>query len=63
MEVTVRNGIKLCPKPCVHADIRSWKELVYETNKAAICGVIVFVTCAHAGVCMRLAKQQEGVRQ
>lgn len=63
MEVTVRNGIKLCPKPCVHADIRSWKELVYGTNKASVSGVTVSVTCAHVGVCARLAKQREERRQ
>ena len=58
MDVTMRNGIKLCPKQCVHSDIRSRKELVYGTSKTSVSGVTVYVTCAHAGVCSRLAKRR-----
>ena len=57
MDVTVRNGIEKCPKQCANADIRVWKDLRYGPRKASVTGVDVHVTCAHAGVCWRLAEK------
>jgi len=57
MDVTLHNGIERCPRQCIHADIRVWKDLHYGPRKASVTGVDVHVTCAHAGVCGRLAEK------
>ena len=57
MEVAMHNGIERCPDQCAFADIRAWKELRHGPRKASVTGVDVHVTCAHAGVCGRLAEK------
>lgn len=56
MEATMHNGIARCPRQCIHADIRVWKDLRYGPRKASVTGVDIHIACAHAGVCGRLAK-------
>lgn len=57
MEVTMHNGIELCPQQCAHADIKVRRELRHGPRKASVTGVDVHVTCAHAVVCGRLAER------